>query len=73
MKVNVSRLPVSTKFQYKGEEFIVKEREDFPFVVCKCLTEPNDYEGLDVLFGGAAEQVEVPDDTKIDEPKITIF
>lgn len=73
MKANVSDLPVGTKFTYKGLVYEITNREDWPFVEAKCLTEPNDYEGLGVLFGGSAEIVEVAEDTQIIKPQIKIY
>lgn len=64
MKANVSDLPVGTKFNHKGMEYVVVER-DYPFATCKCLTEPNDYQGILVQFGGGFDNlVEVPDGAK---------
>lgn len=55
MKRNVSDLPVGTKFTFDGMEYEVVDRDEYPFVECKCLTEPNDYEGHNVLFGGSSK------------------
>lgn len=50
MTIDISLLAVGERFTYKGEEFIVKSREDYPFIYCHCLTEPNDYEGHDLAL-----------------------
>lgn len=62
MKADITTLPVGTKFQYKNEQFVVEDRGEYPFIVAKCLTEPNAYEGLGLMFTNF-EQVEVADGT----------
>ena len=63
MKKSITILPVGTKFVHDGLEYQVTSREEYPFIMAKCLTEPNDYEGHEVMFWNY-DQVEVPDDTR---------
>lgn len=63
MTKSITILPVGTKFNYKGLEYEVTSRSEYPFITVKCLTEPNDYEGHEILFWNF-EKVEVPEDTK---------
>lgn len=64
MKACITDLPVGTRFLYKTLDFEVVDRKEYPFIECKCHTEPNDYEGLNVLFTNF-EKVEVPDGTRL--------
>lgn len=57
MKADISSLQVGAKFRYKGYEFIVEGR-DLEFLETRCLTDPNPYSPLNVLFATAG-QVEV--------------
>lgn len=63
MTKSITILPVGTKFTYNGLEYEVADRGQYPLIEAKCLTEPNDYEGYNVLFWNF-EKVEVADDTK---------
>ena len=64
MTKSITILPVGTKFNYNGLEYEVTSRDQYPFIEAKCLTEPNDYEGHNILFWNF-EKVEVADDTKV--------
>ena len=64
MKACITTLPVGTHFLYKQMSWVVVARDEYPFIEAKCETEPNDYEGHNVLFCNF-EQVEVPDNTKL--------
>ena len=68
MKADVTMLPVGTHFLYEQMAWVVISRDEYPFIEAKCETEPNDYEGLNVLFGNF-EKVEVPSNTKLWIPK----
>ena len=63
MKACITTLPEGTRFLYKTMDYVVVDRSEYPFIECKCMTEPNDYEGHNVLFTNF-EKVEVPDGTK---------
>ena len=64
MKTNVSNLSVSTVFTYEGLTYKVINR--YPFIEAKCIKEPNDYKGLNVLFCRHADEiVEVTEGTQI--------
>ena len=63
MTKSITILPVGTEFNYKGLTYKVTDRSKYPFILAKCLTEPNDYEGHEVMFWNF-EKVEVQDDTK---------
>lgn len=73
MKADITTLPVGTHFLYKTQSFQVVDRNEYPFIEAKCLTEPNEYEGLNLLFVNF-ERVEVPDNTEllINKPHIII-
>lgn len=64
MKACITDPPVGTRFLYKTLDFEVVDRSDNHFIECKCHTEPNDYEGHNVLFTNF-EKVEVPDGTRL--------
>lgn len=64
MKADITTLPVGTRFLYNTLDYEVVDRSDYPFIECKCHTEPNDYEGLNVVFTNF-EKVEVPDGTRL--------
>lgn len=59
--VSITELPKGTTFNYKGMQWIVTE-DEYPIVTAKCLTEPNEYEGLEVGFWNF-EEVEVENET----------
>lgn len=63
MKANITTLQVGQHFIYKNQSFVVVDRSEYPFIEAKCTTEPNDYEGLNVLFCNF-ERVEIPDTAK---------
>lgn len=68
MKVNVSYLEVGEHFTTeRGETFQITSREDYPFVYAKCVTQPNEYEGLEVAF--CYEMVEVDKNAKVYKPE----
>ena len=64
MKACITEIPEGTHFLYKQMSWVLVGRDEYPFIEAKCETEPNDYEGRNVLFG-SFEQVEVPDNTKL--------
>ncbi|MBR6130916.1 MAG: hypothetical protein IKQ20_03575 [Bacteroidales bacterium] len=64
MKANVTKLPVGTKFHYEEYDYEVTDTSDYPFILAKCLTEPNEFQGSDVMFA-RFEQVEVADETEL--------
>lgn len=66
MEVSITSVPVGTKFKYNDKEFVVTKR-NYPFVDAKCITEPNEYEGLEVMFGSKCEIVEIDDNSDIIE------
>lgn len=72
MKANITNLPVGTRFLYDGMDYEVTGRGDYPFILAKCHTQPNDYNGLDIMFANF-EQVEVPDDTVLLEIKPVVY
>lgn len=71
MKACVTTLPVGTHFLYDGYSWVVASRDCYPFIEAKCETEPNEYEGLNVLFTNF-QKVEVPDNTKLWIPKFVL-
>lgn len=73
MIANVQDLFVGTKFKYNEMFYEVTDTSDRPFIECKCLTEPNNYEGLGIIFGGGAEIVEVADGTPLYQLKFKIY
>jgi len=64
MKAYITEIPAGTHFLYNQMSWVVVSRDEFPFIEAKCETEPNDYEGHNVLFMNN-ERVEVPDSTKL--------
>ena len=66
MKADITTLPIGTKFKYNGELFEVEDRSEYPFIQTRCITEPNEYDGLGVMFTNF-EKVDVPDGTNIIE------
>lgn len=71
MKTDITRLPEGTRFSYKGEDFIVESREEYPFISAKCTMRPNKYEN-GLLFTNF-EVVECPDDTELIQQKPIII
>lgn len=69
MKACITEIPVGTHFLYKQMSWVVVSRDEYPFIEVKCETEPNDYEGINVLFGNF-ERVEVPDNTPLWKAKL---
>ena len=67
MKTDITTVPEGTHFLYKEKSWILISRDEYPFIEAKCETEPNEYEGMNVIFGNF-EKVEVPDGTKLWEP-----
>ena len=63
-QVCITNVPVGTHFFYKEEEYVVKERDEYPFILTKCTSNPDKYDGLDLMFANF-EKVEVADDTKV--------
>jgi len=72
MKASITEVPVGTHFLYKQQSWIVISRDEYPFIEAKCETEPNDYEGRNVLFCNF-ERVEVPDNTKLWKAKFVQY
>lgn len=72
MKADITTLPVGTKFQYNNEQFEVEDRGEYPFILAKCLTEPNEYEGLSLMFSNF-EQVDVEEGTQTIEHKAHVI
>ena len=64
MIVSITDVPVGTKFKYKDMDWEVVDRDEYPLIEAKCLTQPNDYGGLNVVFWDF-EKVEVADGTKV--------
>ena len=64
MKACITEIPVGVHFLYKQMSWVLVSREEYPFIEAQCETEPNDYEGRNVLFGNF-EKVEVPDNTPL--------
>lgn len=65
MLTSITSLRKGTKFQYESKEWIVTD-DSYPFVSARCLTTPNNYEGLEVLFTNF-EKVEVDNDVDLFE------
>lgn len=64
MNVCITDVPEGTRFKWNGKDYVVTDRDGYPLIEAKCLTEPNDYEGLGVVFWNF-EKVEVEDGTKV--------
>lgn len=62
--VCITDIPIGTKFTYDGEEFEVFDRDEYPFIEGKCISNPEKYDGHNLLFGNF-EKVEVADETSI--------
>ena len=58
--VCITDIPVGTKFTYKDNEWEVVDREEYPFIEAKCLTEKHEHNMLFWDF----DKVEVADDTR---------
>ena len=69
MKAIITDIPVGTKFSHNGKEYEVTNRDEYPFIEAKCLTQPNDFEGHNVVFCDF-ESVEVEDGIKLWKSKI---
>ena len=64
MTASITLLPEGTRFSYKGLDYEVTSREEYPFILAKCLTEPNDYQSHEIMFWNF-EKVEVAEGTTI--------
>lgn len=63
-QVQITVVPEGTHFFYDGEEFVVENRNGYPFIETRCISNPAKYDGLGLAFCNF-EQVEVADDTKV--------
>ena len=72
MKANITQLPEGTRFLYKGDEFEVTDRSDYPFILAKCITLRRKAGVRDVIFTNF-ERVEVPDTTELIEIKPVFY
>lgn len=63
-KVQITVVPEGTHFFYDGEEFVVDNRDGYPFIETTCLSNPEKYDGLGLAFWNF-DIVEVADDTKV--------
>lgn len=63
-QVQITVVPVGTHFFYEGEEFVVDNRDGYPFIETTCLSNPEKYDGLGLAFCNF-EHVEVADDAKV--------
>lgn len=63
MKANITTLQVGQHFLYNNLSFVVVDRSEYPFIEARCETEPNEYDGINVIFGNF-ERVEIPDNAK---------
>lgn len=63
-QVQITVVPEGTHFFYDGEEFVVENRNGYPFIETKCISNPAKYDGYGLAFGNF-EKVEVADDTKV--------
>ena len=64
MKTDITRLHEGTSFKFEGQSFMVTSREEYPFILARCMDDNNQYGGIEVLFANF-EQVEVPDCTPL--------
>lgn len=63
-QVQITVVPEGTHFFYDGEEFVVENRNGYPVIETRCISNPEKYDGYGLAFWNF-DKVEVSDEAKV--------